>query len=128
MNSRKFKLGVLVSGRGTNLQAIIDSVERGTITGEIAVIISDKADAFALKRGQQHGIESVFLDPKKYSDKELFDQALIDLLKARAVDLVCLAGFMRILGEKFIRAFHGDRKSTRLNSSHTDISRMPSSA
>lgn len=107
MNSRKFKLGVLVSGRGTNLQAIIDSVERGTITGEIAVIISDNADAFALERGRKHGIESVFLDPKKYPDKELYDQALIDLLKSRQVDLVCLAGFMRILGKEFIRAFRG---------------------
>lgn len=107
MNLRKFKLGVLVSGRGTNLQAIIDNIEQGNITGEIAIIISDQADAFALKRGEKHGIESVFLDPQKYPDKERFDQALIDLLQARSVDLICLAGFMRILGKQFIRTFHG---------------------
>ncbi|MEE9258547.1 MAG: phosphoribosylglycinamide formyltransferase [Nitrospinaceae bacterium] len=107
MVSNDFKLAVLVSGRGTNLQAIIDSIERGELPAKIAVILSDVKDAAALDRGKKHGIESVFLDPKSCSEKKEFDRAMIDLLKSRSVDLVCLAGFMRILGPEFIGTFRG---------------------
>lgn len=106
-NNKTFKLGVLVSGRGTNLQAIIDAVERGEVTARIAVVISDRKDAYALERCRKHGIEGVFIDSKTHADKPGFDQAMIDLLQGKSVDLICLAGFMRILGKNFISAFRG---------------------
>jgi phosphoribosylglycinamide formyltransferase-1 len=105
MGSKKFKLAVLVSGQGTNLQALIDQIEQGTLTAEIAIVVSNVKTAFALERANNHGIKTVFLDPKSHSDKKEFDRALIDLLQAEAVDLVCLAGFMRILGKAFINIF-----------------------
>jgi len=105
MGSKKFKLAVLVSGQGTNLQALIDQIEQGTLTAEIAIVVSNVKTAFALERANNHGIKTVFLDPKSYSDKKEFDRALTDLLQAEAVDLVCLAGFMRILGKAFINIF-----------------------
>lgn len=105
MGSKKFKLAVLVSGQGTNLQALIDQIEQGTLTAEIAIVVSNVKEAFALERANNHGIKTVFLDPKSHSDKKEFDRALIDLLQAEAVDLICLAGFMRILGKAFINIF-----------------------
>ena len=105
MGPKKFKLAVLVSGQGTNLQALIDQIEQGTLTAEIAIVASNVKEAFALERANKHGIKTVFLDPKSHSDKKEFDRALIDLLQAEAVDLVCLAGFMRILGKAFINIF-----------------------
>jgi len=107
MGGEKIKLGVLVSGRGTNLQAIIDRIEDGSLAAEISILISNKENAHALERGRKHGIEPVYLDPKKYPGKKEYDRALIDLLKSRSVQLVCLAGFMRILGEEFIHTFAG---------------------
>ncbi len=107
MGSKKFKLAVLVSGQGTNLQAIIDQIEQGTLAAEIPIVISNVKEAFALERAKNHGIKPVFLAPKSYSGKEEFERALIDLLQAEAVDLVCLAGFMRILGKTFINSFAG---------------------
>ena len=108
MGSKKFKLAVLVSGNGTNLQALIDQIEQGTLTAEISIVISNVREAYALERAKNHGIKSVFLDPKSYSGKEEYDRALIDLLQAEAVDLICLAGFMRILGKAFINIFAGE--------------------
>jgi phosphoribosylglycinamide formyltransferase 1 len=107
MGSKKFKLAVLVSGQGTNLQAIIDQIEQGVLTAEIGLVISNRKEAFALDRAKNHGIKTGFLDPKSFSGKEEFDRALIDRLQAEAVDLICLAGFMRILGKAFINSFAG---------------------
>lgn len=107
MGSKKFKLAVLVSGQGTNLQALIDQIEQGTVTAEIAIVVSNVKEAFALERANNHGIKTVFLDPKSHSDKKEFDRALINLLQAESVDLICLAGFMRILGKTFINIFTG---------------------
>lgn len=107
MASKDFKLAVLVSGRGTNLQAIIDSIQKGELAAGIAIVASNVKDAPALGRAGKHGIESVFLDPKSFSGKGDYDKALIDLLQARSVDLVCLAGYMRILNKPFIQAFAG---------------------
>jgi phosphoribosylglycinamide formyltransferase 1 len=107
MGSKEFKLGVLVSGNGTNLQAIIDQIENGALTAKISLVISNKKEAFALGRARKHGIETVFIDPKSFPCKEEYDQAMVDLLKAESVDLICLAGFMRILGKEFIQAFKG---------------------
>lgn len=107
MGSKEFKLGVLVSGNGTNLQAIIDQIENGALAAKISLVISNKKDAFALERARKRGIETVFIDPKSFPGKEEYDQAMVDLLKAESVDLICLAGFMRILRKGFIKAFAG---------------------
>lgn len=106
-NNRAFKLGILASGRGTNLQAIIDNIERGDLAAEVALVVSDKKDALALQRGRGYGIKSLFLDPKSYPDQNGYERALIDALEKESVELVCLAGFMRILGKVFIEAFRG---------------------
>ena len=107
MSSEKFKLAVLVSGRGSNLQAIIDSVEKNNLAAEISFVVSNVKDAYALERGIKHGFEVVFLDPKIYPNKSNYEQQMIDLLQSKSVDLICLAGFMRILGKIFIEAFSG---------------------
>jgi phosphoribosylglycinamide formyltransferase-1 len=108
MGSKKFKLAVLVSGQGTNLQAILDQIEQEVLSAEVAIVISNVKEAFALERARNHGVKAVFLNPKSYSGKEEFDRALIDLLQAEMVDLICLAGFMRILGKTFINIFAGN--------------------
>jgi phosphoribosylglycinamide formyltransferase-1 len=107
MTSGKIKLGVLVSGRGTNLQAIIDSIEQNKLNAEIILVLSNVQSAPALERSKQHGIDSTFVDAKSFARKAEFDQELVDRLKAKEVDLVCLAGYMKILSENFISAFAG---------------------
>lgn len=107
MPSEKFKLAVLVSGRGSNLQAIIDSIEENNLAAEISLILSNVPDAYALQRGKKHGLESIFLDPKSFSSRDDYEKQMIQLLQSKSIDLVCLAGFMRILGKKFIEAFSG---------------------
>ncbi|MGV7220074.1 MAG: phosphoribosylglycinamide formyltransferase [Nitrospinales bacterium] len=103
----EFRLGILVSGRGTNLQAIIDGIEKEELSATISLVISNKVDAPALERCTNHGIEVKFLDPKSFSDKDKFDNALAELLLAKKVNLICLAGYMRILGKSFIKNFKG---------------------
>ena len=105
MSLEKFKLAVLVSGRGSNLQAIIDSIEQDAPDIQLSIVISNVKDAPALKRAEKHGIETVFLDPAVSPDRKAFDKAVIDKLKERSVDLICLAGYMRILGREFIQTF-----------------------
>jgi phosphoribosylglycinamide formyltransferase 1 len=107
MPSEKFKLAVLVSGRGSNLQAIIDTIEKNNLAAEISLILSNVPDSYALQRGKKHGLESIFLDPKSFSSRDDYEKQMIELLQTKSVDLVCLAGFMRILGKKFIEAFSG---------------------
>jgi len=107
MPSEKFKLAVLVSGRGSNLQAIIDSIEKNNLAAEISLILSNVPDAYALQRGKKHRLESIFLDPKSFSSRDDYEKQMIELLQTKSIDLVCLAGFMRILGKKFIEAFSG---------------------
>ena len=100
-----FKLAVLVSGRGSNLQAIIDSIEREELDAYISIVISNTRDAMALKRAKEHGRKTVFIDPAKYIDSKEYDKALTDKLKEYSIDLICLAGYMRILGEEVIQTF-----------------------
>jgi len=107
MNSSSFKVGILVSGRGTNLQAIIDAIDHGELNAGIAVVLSNKKGAPALERAKKKGLETVFLDPKSFAGKKEYDRALARELEDRQIDLVCLAGFMRILGPEFIRKFEG---------------------
>ena len=100
-----FKLAVLVSGRGSNLQAIIDSIEREELNAHISIVISSTRDAIALKRAEKHGIKTIFIDPAVYLNSKEYDKALIEKLKKFSIDLICLAGYMRILGEEVIQTF-----------------------
>jgi phosphoribosylglycinamide formyltransferase-1 len=103
---KKVKIGVLVSGRGSNLQAVIDNIEKGELSAEVAVVISDQADAFALERARKHNIPAVHVSAKGYKGKrEEYDGVLVKELQKRNVELVCLAGFMRIITKTLIAAF-----------------------
>jgi phosphoribosylglycinamide formyltransferase-1 len=97
-------LGVLVSGSGSNLQAIIDNIETGRLDAKIKIIISNVADAYALERAKKHGIPSAVI-PHKGLKREEYDQKLVEILKASDVELVVLAGFMRIITHVLLRAF-----------------------
>ncbi len=101
----RLRLGVLVSGRGSNLQAIIDASEAGRIDAVVGIVISDVVDAFALDRARAHGIEAAFVNPRLFDSREGFEAAIIDLMRKHDVDLVCLAGFMRLLSPHFVREF-----------------------
>ncbi|MFQ5802410.1 MAG: phosphoribosylglycinamide formyltransferase [Candidatus Methylomirabilales bacterium] len=103
--AKKLRVGVLASGRGSNLQAIIDASEAGKLDAAVVVVVSDQADVYALERARQHGIPPVFLDPKAYGSREAFDEAAMSVLTEHQVELVCLAGFMRVLTCAFIRRF-----------------------
>jgi phosphoribosylglycinamide formyltransferase 1 len=99
------RIGVLISGRGSNLQAIIDAIADGRLHASIAVVISNRADAAGLARAQAAGIETLVVTHKSFPDRAAYDAALASELKKRGVVLVCLAGFMRLLGATFIDAF-----------------------
>ena len=97
-------IGVLISGKGSNLQAIIDAIEKEELAARIAVVVSNKADAYGLERARIHGIEAVYI-PSKGKDRTDFERDVAEVLEARGVELVCLAGFMRVLSPYFIRRF-----------------------
>lgn len=101
----KIKIGALVSGSGTNLQAIIDAIECKQVIAEIAVVISNKKDAYALERARKHKIPVLFIDHKDYPTRAEFEQVLIKELDSRNVDLICLAGFMRVLTQLFVNHY-----------------------
>ncbi len=98
-------IAVLVSGRGSNLQAIIDSIESGYLKARISVVVSDVGDAYALLRAKKHGIEAVFVNPKKFASKELYEKEILGVLKTHDAKLVLLAGYMRILGKTLLEAY-----------------------
>jgi phosphoribosylglycinamide formyltransferase-1 len=99
------RIGVLASGRGSNLQAIIDAIEAGRLKCELAIVVSDRADAQALERARKHGGKAVFVNPREHPDRVNFDRAVLAPLAEHRVELVCLAGFMRILTPSFIAAY-----------------------
>ena len=99
------RIGVLISGRGSNLQAIIDAVQERRIDAEIAVVVSNVADAAGLRRAEAAGIEICVLPHHGYASRREYDRRLASELLHRRVDLVCLAGFMRLLGAEFVDAF-----------------------
>jgi len=102
----KIKIGVLVSGRGSNLQAIIDNIEAGRLTAEVAVVISDQVDAYSLERARKHNILAIHIGAKGYKGKrDEYDALLVQELRKHSVDLVCLAGFMRIITPTLLSAF-----------------------
>jgi len=98
-------IGVLISGRGSNLQALIDAITDGTLDARIAVVISNRTDAGGLERARAAGIESLAIDHRSFAARADFDGALARELQARAVDVVCLAGFMRLIGPPLLEAF-----------------------
>lgn len=100
-------IGVLISGRGTNLQAIIDASERGDIPAKVAVVFSDKADAYGLERARKHNIATAVFSPKDFSDKNTYELEIVKVMKEHKVDLVCLAGYMRIVGPVLLEHFKG---------------------
>lgn len=99
------RIGVLISGGGTNLQAIIDSIEEGYINGSIELIVSNKKDAYGLVRGEKAGIETSYINPKDFSNNKDFNLKLIEEFKSRNIDLIVLAGYLKILSADFIRVF-----------------------
>jgi phosphoribosylglycinamide formyltransferase-1 len=98
-------LGVLASGTGTNLQAIVDAIAAGTLEARVAVVICNVPGAGALERAKQGGIETVVVDHTKFADREAFEGAVVEALRARGVDIVVLAGFMRLLTPVLLGAF-----------------------
>src|SRR6185369_1188956 len=104
-SSSKIRVGVLISGSGTNLQTIIDRSAAGKLDAEVVCVISNRADAFGLQRAKKHGIAALHLDHKSYSGRQEYDTALVKELKSFNVDLVVLAGFMRIVTPVLLEAF-----------------------
>ena len=98
-------IGVLVSGRGTNLQAIIEAIEKGQIEGKISVVISDNPKAYALERAKQYNIETKYINYKEFKTREGYDKKIIKSLKEKEIELVILAGYMKILSSYFIRTY-----------------------
>lgn len=103
----RLRVGVLASGRGSNLQAIMDAIAAGRVPAQVVVVLSDKPGAAALERARAAGIPAEFVDPADFPTREAFDRRLAERLMAYGVDLVVLAGFMRILSPVFVRAFPG---------------------
>jgi phosphoribosylglycinamide formyltransferase 1 len=101
----KPRLAVLVSGRGSNLQAIIDAIANGRLDATIALVISDRSAAVGLERARAAGIDTRFLNTTEFSDRTEFDRAIVSVLQANAIDLVCLAGYMRLVGAPLLDAF-----------------------
>jgi phosphoribosylglycinamide formyltransferase 1 len=99
------RLGVLISGRGSNLQALIDAVQDGRLAASISVVISNRADAEGLDKARRAGIEAVVLDHRGWPSRDDYDRALVRELRSRDVGLVCLAGFMRLVGAPLLDAF-----------------------
>ncbi len=99
------RVGVLASGRGSNLQAIIDACREGKIPAQVVVVLSDKEGAFALTRAAKEGIPAIHLNPQSFPGKEEYERAVSAVLKDHRVELVCLAGYMRLVGKTILDAF-----------------------
>jgi len=99
------RLAVLISGRGSNLQAIVDAIADRRLDATIAVVISNREDAAGLQRAREAGIEALHLSPRGYADRDAYDRAIVDVLRSHGVALVCLAGFMRLVGPPLLEAY-----------------------
>lgn len=105
--SRLLRVGVLASGRGSNLQALLDAGSRPDYPARVVVVVSDREDARALARARAAGVSSLFVNPKDHGDRPAYDAVLTKTLEHHEVGLVCLAGFLRILSPVFVRAWQG---------------------
>jgi phosphoribosylglycinamide formyltransferase 1 len=107
--AKKVRIGVLASGRGSNLQAIIDAIESGRLDASIVLVLSNKKDAVALGRARKHGLADVFLDPAPFAgqpdSREAYDRAVLDVLRKHDVELVLLAGYMKIVTPVLVKAY-----------------------
>lgn len=101
------RVGVLASGRGSNFEALVEAFEAGRVTAVVAALVTDRAMAGALEIARGRGVEARFVDPRQYPSREAHEKAVIAALDERGVGLVCLAGYMRILGATFVRHFEG---------------------
>lgn len=101
----RVKIGVLISGGGTNLQSIIDKTLDGTINGEVGLVISNKKDAYGLTRAENAMIENLFIDPKSFDSMEDYNRRLIQEFKAKDIGLIVLAGYLKVLSKDFIESF-----------------------
>jgi phosphoribosylglycinamide formyltransferase-1 len=108
-STERLRIGVLASGRGSNLQAIIDAIDAGRISARLAVVVSNKRDAPALERARRYGAPDIFLDPKPFAgqpdSREAYDRALLEALRKHDVELVLLAGYMKIVTSVLIDAY-----------------------
>jgi len=103
--ARIVNLGVLVSGSGSNLQSIIDHIEKGSLPAKIVILVSNNPSAFALERAKKHGIPAAVIGQAGFANREDYDRKVVETLKAHGVELVVLAGFMRVLSPFFLRSF-----------------------
>lgn len=107
MTTQKLKLGVLASGSGTNLQSIIDACEAGTIDAQVCVVVSDNENAKALERARNHNIPAFSFTRKSFGSKKEFEDAMLKCLEEHGTELVCLAGYMRIVGATLLEPYAG---------------------
>ena len=107
MSAERLPLAILVSGRGSNLGAILDACRSVDYPARVVVVVADREHALALTRARNEGVEAVFLDPKAHGDRAAYDAALLATLDGRRVGLVCLAGFMRLLSPAVVTAWRG---------------------
>jgi phosphoribosylglycinamide formyltransferase-1 len=103
--SEKVKIGVLISGSGSNLQAIMDKCESGDIAADVVVVVSNKADAYGLTRAANHNVDGVFLNRKEHDGEASYNNAILQVLRNHGVDLVVMAGYMRLLGKEVLNAY-----------------------
>ncbi|CCO09230.1 phosphoribosylglycinamide formyltransferase [Desulforamulus hydrothermalis] len=101
----KLRVGVLASGRGSNLQAIIDGCRQGLVPARVVVVLSDKAGAYALDRARAAGIPAFHVNPQDFANKHDYERELVKILQSYGVQLVCLAGYLRLVGEPLLQAF-----------------------
>ncbi len=105
MSEPKLIIGVLASGRGSNLESIFNAISAGLLMVKVGVVLSDKKDAKALERARNYQVPAIYIDPRAYPDKPAYDTAVVQALQAHQVDLVILAGYMRIVTQPFLEAF-----------------------
>ena len=99
------RLAILISGRGSNLQSILDATQSGSLDAKVAVVVSNRADAGGLARAREAGVEALHVSPRDFADRDGYDRELVKILRARDVGVVCLAGFMRLVGAPLLEAF-----------------------
>ena len=99
------RLAILISGRGSNLQSILDATQSGSLDAKVAVVVSNRADAGGLARAREAGVEALHVSPRDFADRDGYDRELVKILRARDVGVVCLAGYMRLVGAPLLEAF-----------------------
>ena len=99
------RLAILISGRGSNLQSILDATQSGSLDAKVAVVVSNRADAAGLARAREAGVEALHVSPRDFADRDGYDRELVKILRARDVGVVCLAGYMRLVGAPLLEAF-----------------------